>query len=87
MRTYEVTEYDYEDMIALENMTPNEVSDTLEDMYRGWFNRYVIPTSYKDDYTEEQYSDYKIQCAFNRVYNLLAELENTGKANNWSGVE
>lgn len=72
MRTYTITEYNYDDMIALEGMSAEEVSNTLEQMYRGWFNKYVFPRE-GEIYSEVDFDNYKIQCAFNIVYKLLRE--------------
>lgn len=70
MRSETVKIYDYEDMIALEKMSPKEASDILARAYRGYINRYVFPQEL-GEYSESDYYDYRIQCAFRVAYRVL----------------
>ena len=70
MRTETIDIYEYEDMVALEEMSPKEASDILASTYRGRINRYIFPREGKE-YSENDYYDYKIQCAFNVAYRVL----------------
>ena len=62
--------YEYDDMVALEEMSPKEASDILEAAYSGYINRYIFPKEY-EEYSEDDYYDYRIQCAFNVAYKVL----------------
>ena len=62
--------YDYSDMVALENMTHEEASNYLQNVYRGYINRYISPDEHKD-YSEGDYDSYAIQCAFRIAYKVL----------------
>lgn len=70
MRTETRDIYEYEDMVALEGMSPKEASDILASAYRGRINRYIFPREW-EEYSENDYYDYKIQCAFNVAYRVL----------------
>ena len=70
MRTETVNIYEYGDMVALEEMSPEEASDVLESAYRGYINRYIFPKEW-EEYSENDYHDYKIQCAFRVAYRVL----------------
>lgn len=70
MRTETIDIYEYEDMVALEGMSPKEASDILASAYRGYINRYIFPREGKE-YSENNYHDYKIQCAFRVAYRVL----------------
>ena len=69
-RNYTVTEYDYEDMVALEEMSYSEVVDCIKALDRGYFNRYVFPKP-NETYSEDEYYEYRIRVALQKVYNLL----------------
>lgn len=70
MRTVTKTIYDYKDMKALDDMTHEEAADYLRSAYRGYINRYVFPREY-DEFSEADYHDYAIQCAFRIAYRVL----------------
>ena len=70
MRTEKILIYEYEDMIALEKMSPKEASDVLEEAYSGYINSYIFPKEY-EEYSVRDYYNYKIQCAFNVAYRIL----------------
>lgn len=70
MRTETIDIYEYEDMVALEKMSPKEASDILAGAYRGYINRYIFPREEKE-FTADEYYDYRIQCAFNVAYRVL----------------
>ena len=75
MRKVETTVYDYNDMTALEEMTPKEVIEILRYAYRRYINKYVYPRPEKDEYSETEYYNYELQCAFNIAYEYLKEVE------------
>lgn len=62
--------YDYEDMKALESMTHEEAVDYLRSAYRGYINKYVYPKGY-GEFSEDDYYNYAIQCAFKIAYEAL----------------
>ena len=70
MRLEPIAIYKYEDMVALEEMSPKEASDILESAYKSYINRYIFPREGKE-YSENDYYDYKIQCAFRVAYKML----------------
>lgn len=70
VRTVTKIIYSYEDMKALDDMTHEEVADYLKGAYRGYINRYVFPREY-DEFSEADYHDYAIQCAFRIAYRVL----------------
>ena len=70
MRLEPIAIYEYEDMVALEEMSPKEASDILESAYRGYINRYIFPREGKE-FTANEYHDYRIQCAFRVAYRVL----------------
>lgn len=70
MRLEPIVIYEYDDMVELEKMSPKEASDILASAYRGHINRYIFPREGKE-YSENDYYDYKIQCAFNVAYRVL----------------
>ena len=70
VRVITKTIYDYEDMKALDDMTHEEAADYLRSAYRGYINRYVFPREY-DEFSEADYHDYAIQCAFRIAYRVL----------------
>lgn len=80
MREY--TEYDREDMLALHNMTLEEVEEVIKSLDRGYFNKYLYPEM--DDefttYTEDEYNNYKIRIALRKVYEML---ERKGERMKW----
>lgn len=43
MKKIETTVYDYDDMAALEEMTPKKVIEVLQYAYRGYINKYACP--------------------------------------------
>jgi hypothetical protein len=73
MREYTVKEYDKKDMLALNDMTLDEVEEAIESLDRGYFNRYLFPDIDDDfkTYTEEEYDAYRIRVALQKVYDLL----------------
>lgn len=70
MRLEPIVIYEYDDMVELEKMSLKEASDILESAYRGYINRYIFPREGKE-YSENDYYDYKIQCAFRVAYRVL----------------
>lgn len=75
MRTEKILIYEYEDMVALEKMSPKEASDILEEAYGGYINTYIFPKEY-EEYSVRDYYNYKIQCAFNTAYRILDGRQN-----------
>ena len=75
MKTVETTIYDYNDMTALEEMTPETVIEILRYAYRRYINEYVYPRPEKDEYSETEYDDYELQCAFNLAYEYLERVK------------
>lgn len=75
MRKVETTVYDYDDMIALEEMTPKEVIKILMRVYRGYVNRHVFPDARIYEYSAEEYYTYEMQCAFNLAYEYLGRVK------------
>ena len=75
MRTETIDIYEYEDMVALEEMSPKEASDIIESAYRGYINRYIFPREGKE-FTANEYHDYRIQCAFRVAYRVLEGEQN-----------
>ena len=70
MRVITKTIYSYEDMKALDYMTHEKAAGYLRNAYRGYINRYVFPREY-DEFSEDDYHDYAIQCAFRIAYRVL----------------
>lgn len=70
MREVKQKIYDYEDMEALKNMSCEEASDVLRNAYRGYINSYIFPNEY-DEFSEDDYCKYAIQCAFDVAYRAL----------------
>ena len=75
MRKVETTVYNYEDMVALREMTPKKVIEILKHAYRGYINKYVYPMPEKDEYSETEYYNYELQCAFNVAYEYLERVK------------
>jgi hypothetical protein len=75
MRKVETITYNYYDMIALETMTPKEVIEFLKYAYRGYINKYEFPTPEKDEYSDTEYYNYKMQCAFFQACEYLERIE------------
>lgn len=75
MRTYTVTEYSREDMLALDDMSEEEVESAIMDLDRGYFNRYLFPESDDEDatYSEDEYNAYRIRVALRKVYQMVGE--------------
>lgn len=78
MRKIETTVYNYEDMVALREMTPKEVIEILKYAYREYINKYAYPMPEKDEYFETEYYNYELQCAFNLAYEYLKKVEEDG---------
>lgn len=74
MRKVETTVYDYDDMIVLEEMTPKEVIEVLKYVYRGYVNKYICP-DVLEKYSDVDYYNYKLQCAFNLAYEYLERVK------------
>ena len=70
VRVITKTIYSYEDMKALDDMTNEKAAGYLRNAYRGYINRYVFPREY-DEFSEADYHDYAIQCAFEIAYRVL----------------
>lgn len=78
MRKIETTIYDYDDMVALREMTPKEVIEVLKYAYRGYINKYTVPDAL-EEYNDADYYNYKLQCAFNLAYEYLKKVEKDEK--------
>lgn len=81
-RTYKVTVYSKEDMLALENMSNSDIVEAIDNLDRGYFNQYIFPENDDDfkEYSEREYNNYKIRVALRKVYEHfedLAEKEKT----------
>lgn len=74
MRKVETTIYDYDDMVALREMTPKEVIEVLKYVYRGYINKYICP-DVLEEYYDADYDNYKLQCAFNLAYEYLERVK------------
>lgn len=74
MRKVETTIYDYDDMVALREMTPKEVIEVLKYVYRGYINKYVCP-DVLEEYYDAGYDNYKLQCAFSLAYRYLERVK------------
>lgn len=74
MKKIETIIYDYDDMVELREMTPKEVIEVLKYAYRGYINKYVCP-DVLEDYSEVEYNNYKLQCAFNLAYEYLERVK------------
>lgn len=74
MKKIEITIYDYEDMVALREMTPQEVIEVLRHAYRGYINKYTFP-DVLEEYSDEEYDNYKLQCAFELAYKYLERVK------------
>lgn len=61
MRTKIRKIYGYDDMIALEKMSPEEALDILGSAW-GYVNKHISPKEGKE-YSKDDYHNYKIQCA------------------------
>lgn len=73
--TYSVTEYNRDDMLALDNMSKKEVLEAIDYLDRGYFNRYLYPEydNESETYSEEEYNDYRIRVALRKVYEYLED--------------
>ena len=78
MKKIETTVYNYEDIVALREMTPKEVIEILRYAYRRYINKYVYPRPEKDEYSETECYNYELQCAFNIAYEYLKKVEEDG---------
>lgn len=81
MRKVETTVYDYNDMTALEEMTPEKVIEILKYAYRGYINKYVCPMPEKDEYSETEYYNYELECAFLQAYKYLDWIDKNSNIN------
>lgn len=70
--------FDYNDMTALEEMTPKKVIEILKYAYRGYINKYECPIPEKDEYSETEYYNYELECAFLQAYKYLEKVEEDG---------
>ena len=75
MRKVETTVYDYNDMTALEQHTPEEVVEVLKYVYRKHINTYIFPDNKICKYSEGEYDIYEIQCAFALAYKYLERIK------------
>lgn len=75
MNKIEITIYDYYDMIALEEMKPEDVVEVLKHVYRKHINKYIFPDNKICKYSEGEYDIYEIQCAFDLAYKYLGRIE------------
>lgn len=74
--TYEVKVYTKDDMMALDNMSVRDIIDSIEELDRGFFNRYLYP-EFDDEYntySEDEYRDFKIRVALRKLYEYLDDL-------------
>lgn len=74
MKKVETTIYSIYDMKALEIMTPKEVIEVLRYAYRKYINKYPFLDPVKK-YSDEEYYNYKVQCAFSLAYQYLEGIE------------
>lgn len=74
MKKIETIVYDYNDMAALEEMTPEEVIEVLKYAYRKHINTHIFPDNRICKYSEGEYDIYEIQCAFNLAYEYLERI-------------
>lgn len=65
-------------MVALREMTPKEVIEVLKYAYRGYINKYECPMPEKDEYSDTEYDNYELQCAFSLAYEYLERVEEDG---------
>lgn len=75
MKKVEITTYNYEDMTALEEMTPKEIIEVLKYAYRKHINSHIFPDDRICKYSEGEYDIYEIQCAFNLAYEYLERVK------------
>lgn len=74
MRTETCTIYDYWDMMALNNMSGEEAAEILRHAYRAYINIYEFPNP-NEEFSEEQYENYKLRCAFKVAEEALEVFE------------
>jgi hypothetical protein len=71
-KTYTVTEYEKEDIEKLDNMTNEEVIETLEYIKGGWLpQNYVCSPEYYKTYSESQYETTKLHKAMSKAIDML----------------
>lgn len=66
--------YDYDDMIALEKMSPKEALDIIGSAW-GYIDKYISLKEGKE-YSEDDYYNYKIRCAFKVAFGVLEGEQN-----------
>lgn len=63
--------YGYNDMEALKNMSCRAASNILIDAYEDYIaSGYIFPSKNKE-FSQEEYNEYRIQCAFDIAYRAL----------------
>lgn len=71
-KTYIVTEYDKDDIEALDNMNNDEVIAILEFIQRGYLPQdYVCGTSDYETYSESQYESTKLHKAIGKAIDII----------------
>ena len=68
MKEYVIKKYDYEDYVAVENMSPDETINILEHIKRGYIPDYNF-TGNEDDLER-----YKLHVAMNKAINIIRSL-------------
>lgn len=71
-KTYTVTEYDKDDIEALDSMSKADVVETLEHIKRGWLPQdYVVSPRDYETYSESQYDITKLHIAMRKAITML----------------
>jgi len=79
-KTYTITEYDKEDIEALDDMSKDDVVETLKHIKRGWLPQdYVyFPRDY-ETYNESQYDITKLHIATRKAISMLENIKEEEK--------
>lgn len=75
-KTYTVTEYDKDDIEALDSMSKSDVIETLERIKRGWLPQdYVCSPRNYETYSESQYDITKLHIAMRKAITMLENIK------------
>lgn len=75
-KTYTVTEYDKDDIEALDSMSKSDVIETLEHIKRGWLPQdYVYSPRDYETYNESQYDTTKLHIAMKKAITMLENIK------------
>lgn len=75
-KTYTVTEYDKDDIEALDDMSKDDVIETLEHIKRGWLSQdYVCSPRDYETYNESQYDITKLHIAMRKAISMLENIK------------